>query len=366
MFENLEGVKKRYEEITQSLSDPAVIADHTRYRDLSKEHSDLTPLIETYAAFRKVRGELDEQEAILADPAEDPDLKALASQESPLLRRELERLSDALRELLVPKDPLDNSNIVLEIRAGAGGDEAGLFVADLLRMYLRYAETRRWRTEPLSSSPNELGGFKEVIVGLEGNEVYRRLKFESGVHRVQRVPQTEAQGRIHTSTATVAVMPQAEELEVEINPEDLRIEVFRSSGPGGQSVNTTDSAVRITHVPTGTVAQSQDEKSQHKNKAKAMKVLKARIYERMLEEQTRQQAEQRRSMVGTGDRSERIRTYNFPQGRVTDHRIGLTLHKLEPILAGDLEELVEALLSDERAKALTVHGDSTGGGGRGG
>ncbi len=366
MFENLEGVRKRYEEITQSLSDPAVIADHTRYRDLSKEHSDLTPLIETYAAFRKVRSELDEQEAILADPAEDPDLKDLAGQESPLLRRELERLSDALRELLVPKDPLDNSNIVLEIRAGAGGDEAGLFVADLLRMYLRYAETRRWRTEPLSSSPNELGGFKEVIVGMEGNEVYRRLKFESGVHRVQRVPQTEAQGRIHTSTATVAVMPQAEELEVEINPEDLRIEVFRSSGPGGQSVNTTDSAVRITHVPTGTVAQSQDEKSQHKNKAKAMKVLKARIYERMLEEQTRQQAEQRRSMVGTGDRSERIRTYNFPQGRVTDHRIGLTLHKLEPILAGDLEELVEALLSDERAKALTAHGDSTGGGGRGG
>ena len=364
MFENLEGVWKRYEEITQSLSDPAVIADHDRYRDLSKEHSDLTPLIDTYAAFRKVRGELDEQESILADPAEDPDLKALAGQESPQLRQELERLSQTLRELLVPKDPLDNSNIVLEIRAGAGGDEAGLFVADLLRMYLRYAEAQRWRTEPLSSSPNELGGFKEVIVGMEGNEVYRKLKFESGVHRVQRVPQTEAQGRIHTSTATVAVMPQAEEVEVEINPEDLRIEVFRSSGPGGQSVNTTDSAVRITHVPTGTVAQSQDEKSQHKNKAKAMKVLKARIYERMLEEQTRQQAEQRRSMVGTGDRSERIRTYNFPQGRVTDHRIGLTLHKLEPILAGDLEELVEALLSDERAKALNAQSDSTGGGGR--
>ena len=359
MYENLEGVRKRYEEITQSLSDPAVIADQPRYRALSKEHSDLTPLIEAYAAFRKVRGELDEQEAILADPAEDPDLKVLAGQESPQLRQELERLSQRLRELLVPKDPLDNSNIVLEIRAGTAGDEAGLFVADLLRMYLRYAETQRWRTEPLSSSPNELGGFKEVIVGLEGNEVYRKLKFESGVHRVQRVPQTEAQGRIHTSTATVAVMPQAEEVEVDIHPEDLRIEVFRSSGPGGQSVNTTDSAVRITHVPTGTVAQSQDEKSQHKNKAKAMKVLKARIYERMLEEQTRQQAEQRRSMVGTGDRSERIRTYNFPQGRVTDHRIGLTLHKLEPILAGDLEELVEALLSDERAKALNAQGDST-------
>jgi peptide chain release factor 1 len=352
MFENLEGVQKRYEEITARLSDPEVIADQDTYRKLSKEHAELSPIVEAYAEFLKVRHELEDQKRILEDPDEDPEIKALAREESPALSESLERLTEELRALLLPKDPLDNSNIILEIRAGTGGDEASLFVGDLLRMYLRYAETQKWKTEVLSSSPNEVGGFKEIIVGIEGNEVYKKLKFESGVHRVQRVPQTESQGRVHTSTSTVAVMPEADEIEVEINASDLRIDVFRSSGPGGQSVNTTDSAVRITHIPTGIVAQSQDEKSQHKNKAKAMKVLGARIFERIREDQTRKQAEQRRTMVGTGDRSERIRTYNFPQGRMTDHRIGLTLYKLNQIIQGEVEELVEALLAHERTALL--------------
>jgi len=352
MFPNLEEVKSRYELITRSLGDPEIIGDAEQLRKLSKEHSDLTPIVAAYEALLKVERELESQEQLAADPNEDPDLRQLAAEETPELRQRREALQEELKALLLPKDPLDNNNIVLEIRAGTGGDEAALFVGTLLRMYQRYAEHNRWRTEVLSSSHSELGGFKEVVVGVEGNEVYKRLKFESGVHRVQRVPQTEAQGRIHTSTATVAVMPEAEDVEVEISPNDLRIDVFRSSGPGGQSVNTTDSAVRITHVPTGLVAQSQDEKSQHKNKAKAMKVLRARLYERMLEEQLRKQADQRRSMVGTGDRSERIRTYNFPQGRVTDHRIGLTLYRLEQVLEGDLDEIVDGLLTHDQTERL--------------
>ncbi len=352
MFENLEGVRQKHTEITERLSDPAVISDQDAYRRLSREHAELSPIVDAYGAYLKVSNELEDQKRILEDPDEDPEIKAMAREETPALSEQLEKLAEQLRMLLLPKDPLDNNNIVLEIRAGTGGDEASLFVGDLLRMYLRYAETRRWRTEVLHSSPNEVGGFKEIILGIEGNEVYKSLKFEGGVHRVQRVPRTETQGRVHTSTATVAVMPEADEIEVEINAADLRIDVFRSSGPGGQSVNTTDSAVRITHIPTGVVAQSQDEKSQHKNKAKAMKVLSARIFERVREDQTRKQAEQRRTMVGTGDRSERIRTYNFPQGRITDHRIGLTLYKLNQVVQGEMEELVEALLSHERTALL--------------
>ena len=352
MFDNLEGVKKRFEEITARLSDPEVISDQAAYRKLSKEHADLSPIMDTYAQYVKVNGELEEFQGILNDPDEDAEIKALAVEEEPALTVERERLTEALKTLLLPKDPLDNNNIVLEIRAGTGGDEAALFVGDLFKMYQRFAETQRWRSDVLTSSPNEVGGFKEIIVGIEGNEVYKRLKFESGVHRVQRVPQTESQGRVHTSTATVAVMPEADEIEIDIQASDLRIDVFRSSGPGGQSVNTTDSAVRITHLPTGVVAQSQDEKSQHKNKAKAMKVLSARIFEQVRDKQMREQAEKRRTMVGTGDRSERIRTYNFPQGRITDHRIGLTLYKLAQIMQGDIDELVESLMASERSELL--------------
>ena len=352
MFENLVGVRKRFEEVTDRLSDPTVINDQEAYRKLSKEHAELSPIVETYAKYESAAKELDDHQRILNDPEEDPEIKALAEEEAPALTDDVERLTEKLKTLLLPKDPLDNNDIVLEIRAGTGGDEAALFVGDLFKMYQRFAESQNWRSEVLSSSPAEVGGFKEVIVGIEGNEVYKKLKFESGVHRVQRVPQTESQGRVHTSTATVAVMPEADEIEVEINASDLRIDVFRSSGPGGQSVNTTDSAVRITHLPTGIVAQSQDEKSQHKNKAKAMKVLSARIYEQIREEQTREQAQKRKSMVGTGDRSERIRTYNFPQGRITDHRIGLTLYKLSQIMQGEVEELTEALLASEKAEHL--------------
>ncbi|HKI98543.1 MAG TPA: peptide chain release factor 1 [bacterium] len=352
MFENLAEVKRRYEEITGQLSDPEVITDQARYRKLSKEHNDLTPIVAAYDRYCSVEHEMEDQRQILEDPNEDPELKAMAHQETPALRKRLEDLGEELRHLLVPKDPLDNSDIVLEIRAGTGGEEASLFAADLYRMYMRYAERHGWRTELLSASYSDTGGFKEVIMGVEGNEVYRRLKFEGGVHRVQRVPQTETQGRIHTSAATVAVLAEAEEIEVDIHPQDLRIDVFRSSGPGGQSVNTTDSAVRITHLPTGIVVQSQDEKSQHKNKSKALKVLRARLYDRMLEEQHSKEAAQRRSMVGSGDRSERIRTYNFPQGRVTDHRIGLTLYKLEQVMLGDLDDVVDALLEADQTARL--------------
>lgn len=359
MFEHLEGVKARFEEITGRLSDPEVIANQAEYRKLSKEHTELAPIIEKFVQFQKMQRELEDQEEILKDPSEDPELKEMAQEEIPALKKELEQLAEGLKLLLIPKDPLDNNDIVLEIRAGTGGNEASLFVGDLWKMYQRYSENSGWKMEVLSSSGNEVGGFKEIIVGVEGNEVYRRMKFESGVHRVQRVPQTESQGRIHTSTATVAVLPESDDIEVEIEAKDLRIDVFRSSGPGGQSVNTTDSAVRITHTPTGIVAQSQDEKSQHKNKSKAMKVLKARIYEKIREEQTKKEKEQRRSMVGTGDRSERIRTYNFPQGRVTDHRVGLTLHKLPQILQGEIDEIVEMLLSHERAALLEKSGEST-------
>ncbi len=352
MFENLIEVRQRYEEVTGQLSNPEVISDQTQYRKLAKEHNDLTPVVTAYDKLRKIEQELEDQRQILEDPQEDPELQAMARQETPALQQALDELSEELKRLLAPQDPLDSSDIVLEIRAGTGGEEAALFAADLYRMYQRYAEKNGWKCELLGASYSGVGGFKEVVVGIQGTEVYRKLKFEGGVHRVQRVPQTESQGRIHTSAATVVVLPEAEEVEVEINPSELRIDVFRSSGPGGQSVNTTDSAVRITHIPTGIVAQSQDEKSQHKNKSKAMKVLRARLYEKILAEQRDEEAAQRRGMVGSGDRSERIRTYNFPQGRMTDHRIGLTLYKLDQVMEGEIGEIVEALLVADQAERL--------------
>jgi len=352
MFQALKEIKVRYDDITGQLSDPGVTQDQARYRTLTKEHFELTPLIQVYEACLKLEKELSGQRHLLEDPAEDPELKEMARSEIPGLEEKLEELTERLKVLLLPKDPLDNSNVVLEIRAGTGGEEAALFAGNLLRMYLRFAEEKGWKSEVLSESHSESGGFKEVVVALEGNEVFRQMKFESGVHRVQRVPATESQGRIHTSTATVAVLPEADEVEVVINPGDIRVDVFRSSGPGGQSVNTTDSAVRITHIPTGIVAQCQDEKSQHKNKAKALKMLRARIYEKMLAEQARVEADKRKSMVGSGDRSERIRTYNFPQGRVTDHRINLTLYRLEQMMEGRIEELVDALLTHDQSERL--------------
>ena len=356
MFEQLKAIQKRFDEVTAQLSDPEVIRDQSRYRPLAKEHADLTPLMEAYGRYVKLDRELEEQEAMLADATEDAELKAMAQAEIPALKTQLATLEEDIKLLLLPKDPLDNSNVVLEIRAGTGGDEASLFAANLLRMYLRFADTKGWRHEVLSHSPSEAGGFKEVVVAIEGNEVFRQFKYESGVHRVQRVPATETQGRIHTSTATVAVLPEADEVEVSINPADLRIDVYRSQGAGGQHVNTTDSAVRITHMPTGIVTQCQDEKSQHKNKAKAMKMLRAKIYEQMRDAQQKEQAAMRKSMVGTGDRSERIRTYNYPQGRLTDHRINLTLYRLESLLEGDLEELINALLTHEQTEMLKVGG----------
>jgi peptide chain release factor 1 len=359
MWENLEGAQRRFEDVTRRLSDPAVTSDREQFRALSKEHSDLRPLMECYETYRKVAREIESQEQMAADAKEDAELRAMAAQELPGLRKQMEELSARLMLLLLPKDPLDNSNIVLEIRAGTGGEEAALFAADLYRMYTRYAESQGWRAEVLGTSASQTGGFKEIIVGIEGNEVYKKLKFEGGVHRVQRVPATETQGRIHTSTATVAVLPEADEVEVQINPNDLRIDVFRSSGPGGQSVNTTDSAVRITHLPTNLVVQCQDEKSQHKNKSKALKVLKARLYEMKRAEQLKEQAATRKGMVGTGDRSERIRTYNFPQGRVTDHRIGLTLYTLERVIEGRVDEIVEALIAHDQSERLKEGGPGT-------
>lgn len=358
MFENLTEVKTHFEEVTRQLSDPSVISDQGRYRKLSKEHNGLTPIIAAFDNFRKVELELADQRQMLNDPGEDPELKEMASQEIPLLKEKLEDLAEVLRGLLVPTDPLDSADIVLEIRAGTGGEEATLFAADLFHMYQRFAEAQGWKLEILHTSHSEVGGFKEMVVGIQGEDVYRNMKFESGVHRVQRVPLTENQGRIHTSAATVVVLPAAEEVEVDIQESDLRIEKFRSSGPGGQSVNTTDSAVRITHIPTGLVAQSQDQKSQHKNKAKAMHVLRARLYEKLLNEQQSEEAEKRRGMVGTGDRSERIRTYNFPEGRITDHRINVKLYKLTEFLNGEMDEIVEALLAAEHSERLK-HSQST-------
>jgi peptide chain release factor 1 len=347
----LNDLEERFEELERRLSDPEIIRLQEEYQKIAKERSDLAPLVQALRRYGKVDRELAESQGLLKDEA-DEELKAMAREEIQSLKAAAARLEEELRLLLLPKDPNDEKNVILEIRAGTGGEEAGLFAADLFRMYSRLAERRGWKVEILSHSPTGIGGLKEIIASISGERVYSRLKYESGVHRVQRVPVTESQGRIHTSAVTVAILPEAEEVDVQINPEELRVDVFRSSGPGGQSVNTTDSAVRITHVPTGLVVICQDEKSQHKNKAKALKVLRSRLFDMKQQEQQQQIAQERRSQVGTGDRSERIRTYNFPQGRITDHRVGLTLYRLENILDGDLDEFLQALTTHFRSLAL--------------
>ncbi len=349
--ERLDAIEQRSTEVLLQMSDPAIITDQARFQRLAKAHAELTPVVEAYQRYRKLLQDVEETRAILHDGTED-DVRELAEAELKELAVKQEKLEEELTLLLLPRDPADEKSIILEVRAGAGGDEAALFAAELVRMYGRYAELRGWKVEMLSSNQTGVGGVKEAILSMEGRGAYSRLKFESGVHRVQRVPITESSGRIHTSTVTVAVLPEAEDVEIQIDPKDLRIDVFRSTGPGGQSVNTTDSAVRITHLPTGMVVSCQDEKSQHKNRAKAMKVLRARLLEAATAQQAAEISQARRQQVGTGDRSERIRTYNFPQGRVTDHRIGLTLHSLPRILEGELEELIGALAASDQAARL--------------
>jgi peptide chain release factor 1 len=349
--DRLAQVEEKYEELNRLLSDPEVIKKPDRLRIYSKEHSDLTPIVEAYRQYRNLEGQLGEVEAMLRNE-KDADMVGLIRDEKESLVRGMESVGEDLKLLLLPRDPMDEKNTILEVRAGTGGGEASLFAADLVRMYARYAERKGWKWEYLSNSPTELGGYREVVLLIRGDKVYSHLKFEGGVHRVQRVPETESSGRIHTSAVSVVVMPEAEEVEVQINPEDLRIDVFRSSGSGGQHVNTTDSAVRITHAPTGIVVSCQDEKSQHKNKAKAMKILLARLYKKEEEGRQAKLKGVRRSMVGSGDRSERIRTYNFPQGRVTDHRINMTLYRLEEVMDGDINEITQALIASQQAEQL--------------
>ena len=356
MFQKLESVENHYNALSQRLSDPKILENKDEYRKLSQECSELSTLIETYREYKKIEQEIEENKNLLQD--EDAEIQELAKAEISSLRQKRQELETSLKGLLVPKDPLDKKNIILEIRAGTGGEEAALFASMLFRMYCRFAELKGWRVEIMSSSDTGLGGFKEVIALIEGQQVYSHLKYESGVHRVQRVPATESQGRIHTSAVTVAVLPEAEEVDIQIDPNALRIDVYRSSGHGGQSVNTTDSAVRVTHIPTGLVVTCQDEKSQHKNKAKALKVLRARLLDLAISEQQNEQSQNRKNQVGSGDRSERIRTYNFPQSRVTDHRIGLTLYKLEYILEGNLTELITPLRTYFQSEALKMGGAS--------
>ena len=351
MFKRLKDLDHRYQELESLLSDPEVVGRQALYQKYAKEHADLQELVHTHRRYEQTVREIDEGQNILRGA--DEELKTLVREELPELKEKLDELEARLKVLLLPKDPNADRNVVLEIRAGTGGDEAGLFVGDLFRMYARYAETCGWRVEIISSSPaGGMGGFKELIALVEGKGAYSRLKYESGTHRVQRVPVTESQGRIHTSAVTVAIMPEAQEVEVNIDPNDLRIDVYHSSGHGGQSVNTTDSAVRITHLPTGLIVTCQDEKSQLKNKAKAMKVLRARLLDREVQRQNEETYQQRKSQVGSGDRSERIRTYNFPQGRITDHRIGLTLYNLESVLDGSIQEIIDALSTHFQTEAL--------------
>lgn len=346
----LAEIETRFSQIEQALADPQVVQDQARYRQLTKEHADMAELAGGIRRLSKLQADLAANRELLADP--DPELRQLAAEELARLQAEEKALEEKIKLLLLPPDPQADKDVFLEIRAGTGGEEAALFAADLFRMYSRYAESQGWKVEVISSHPTDGGGFKEIIASVSGKGVYSKLRYESGVHRVQRVPATESQGRVHTSAASVAVLPEAEEVEVEIDPDDLRIDVYRSSGHGGQHVNTTDSAVRITHLPTGIVVTCQDERSQHKNKAKAMRVLRARLLDRAVAAQEAEIAASRRLQVGSGDRSERIRTYNFPQGRLTDHRLGLTLYRLEEILEGDLDELISGLAAAAQAKAL--------------
>ncbi|HJD24669.1 MAG TPA: peptide chain release factor 1 [Firmicutes bacterium] len=355
MFEQLGDVEKRYEEIAAQLYDPSVAADVDRYRTLMKESAELAPIVEKYREYRQSRQRQEEALALMEGGA-DPELRELAEQELSESKQAEERCEEELKTLLLPRDPNDERNVIVEIRGGAGGEESALFAGSLYRMYTMYAASKGFKTELIGANETELGGYKEVSFLVTGSGAYSRFKFESGVHRVQRVPETEAGGRIHTSTATVAVLPEVDDVAVEINPADLQIDTYRSGGAGGQHVNKTESAIRITHLPTGLVVECQDERSQYKNKDKAMKVLRARLYEREQEQQRSAIAADRRAQVGTGDRSERIRTYNFPQGRVTDHRIGLTLYRIDSIMDGDLDELVDALNTADRAAKLQAQG----------
>jgi peptide chain release factor 1 len=351
MRERLEAIEARYEELTRELSDPEVASDPARLRDLGKQHSELEEIVSVSRHYRKALTDAEEAQG-LAREEQDPETREYFRQEGERAAAEAAKLESRLEVLLLPKDPNDDKNVILEIRAGAGGQEAALFAVDLLGMYRRFAERQGWKTEVLSSSPSDLGGFKEIVVGVQGEGAYSRLKHESGVHRVQRIPETESGGRIHTSTATVAVLPEAEEVEVQIPPDDLETQVYRSSGPGGQSVNTTDSAVRVIHKPTGIVVAVQEERSQRQNKEKALRYLRARLLQMEQERRQKEEADARRAQVGTGERSEKIRTYNFPQSRVTDHRIGLTSHRLQGILEGEIDEFVDALMARERSAQL--------------
>ncbi len=355
MLNKLEEVVDRFREIEGLLADPAVVKDQSRYRALAKEHADLVDLANGYQHYCRVKEEIASSQELLRDP--DPEVRDMAQAEIAELEAQRAALQEELKVMLLPRDPNDQRNVIIEVRAGTGGDEAALFAGDLFRMYCRYADRQGWKVELLSTAEAEVGGYKEVIALISGKGVYSRLKYESGTHRVQRVPETEAQGRIHTSACTVAVLPEAEDVEVEIDPSDLRIDLFRASGAGGQHVNKTESAVRITHIPTGVVVSCQDEKSQHKNKAKAMKVLQSRLLDALQAEQDARMAADRKSQVGSGDRSERIRTYNFPQGRCTDHRVSLTLYKLEAIMQGDLDEIIDTLTTHDQAEQMAGNGN---------
>lgn len=351
LLHRLDNISERYEELAALLSAPDVIADQNKFRDFSKEYAEIEPLVKCYAQYRQTSEDIAEAQSLMQDG--DEDMRAMAEEELESAQAEKERLNTELQTLLLPKDPNDANNVFLEIRAGTGGDEAAIFSGDLFRMYSRYAEQKRWKVEVISENPGEHGGFKEIITRVVGDGVYGALKFESGAHRVQRVPETESQGRIHTSACTVAVMPEADQVDdIEINKADLRIDTFRASGAGGQHVNKTDSAIRITHLPTGVVVECQDERSQHKNKAKAMSLLQAKLLSAEQEAAAEAQSSTRKSLVGSGDRSERIRTYNFPQGRVTDHRINLTLYKLNEVMEGDLGQIVDPLLREHQADLL--------------
>jgi len=350
MFDKLIGVEERFIEVEKQLSDPKIVNDRNAYQTYVREHAELSKVVTVYRQYKQMLHDLDDSQDLLKDA--DPDIKDLARDEIAALTRQKEDLEAELKKLLLPKDPNDEKNVIVEIRAGTGGEEAALFAGDLYRMYSRYAESHSWKIDVITHHPTGVGGLKEVIAMIQGKGAYSLFKYESGTHRVQRVPTTETQGRVHTSAVTVAVLPEADEVDVEIDPSELKIDVYRSTGPGGQSVNTTDSAVRITHFPTGLVVTCQDEKSQLKNKAKAMKVLRSRLLDRMITEQNEKRSKERKSQVGTGDRSGRIRTYNFPQGRVTDHRINLTLYKLDQILQGNIEELIENLATYYQAQAL--------------
>lgn len=357
MFDKLSEVEKRYNEINELIMDPNIVSDQQKFKELMKEHKKLTPIVEKYQEYAKAKEDLEEAKSLLDEGGLDKDFKEMAEEQLVTAKEVIEKTSDELKILLLPQDPNDDRNVIVEIRGGAGGDEAALFANSLYRMYSMYAEAKGFKSELLSAQPTELGGYKEISFSINGESAYSKFKYESGVHRVQRVPETESQGRIHTSTVTVAVLPEVDEVELDINPKDLQIDTYRSGGAGGQHVNKTESAIRITHIPTGTIVECQDERSQYKNKDKAMKILRSRIYEKLERERNEQIASERKLQVGGGDRAERIRTYNYPQGRVTDHRIGLTLYKLEYILNGDLDELFDSLIAFDQAEKLQSVGE---------